>query len=125
MHTYFSNTNHYKTFTLPFNTFLFLSIQAEEVPDSLLTESYIQHIHLRNPQRALQLLNLAEQRQLPNLPSFRIHRLVTALKMQGKYEESIRLCKETIDLARQINNLVMEGKHIYRVMCLFRYESAG
>ena len=48
--------------------FLFLPIQAEEVPDSLLTESYIQHIHLRNPQRALQLLNLAEQRQLPNLP---------------------------------------------------------
>lgn len=140
--------------------FLFLPIQAEEVPDSLLTESYIQRIHLRNPQRALQLLNLAEQCQLPNLPPFRIdmlrvmcheaageyllkedcahralaydsvklvpdrklqmlHSLATALKMQGKYEESVRLCKETIDLARQLNNLMIEGKTHIIVGCIY------
>ena len=46
---------------------LFVRAGHEVVSDSLLHDRYIQSIHLRTPDRALQLLDSAEQRHLPDI----------------------------------------------------------
>lgn len=45
---------------------------AETIPDSLLNEKYITRIHLSDPDRALNLLDEAARRQLPEMKPFRI-----------------------------------------------------
>lgn len=62
-------------------TFLFLlallwlrlpaSAQDSHIPDSLLNEQYIQKLQLTNPQRALQLIDEAERRHIPDFPRYR------------------------------------------------------
>ncbi|WP_418696405.1 helix-turn-helix domain-containing protein [Bacteroides sp.] len=54
---------------------LFVRAGHEVVSDSLLHDRYIQSIHLRTPDRALQLLDSAEQRHLPDMEPFKIDML--------------------------------------------------
>ena len=64
----------------------FVSMKAQSVPDSVLSYWNIQNIYLRDPDYALQLLDSAEARNLPNLPLFKINRLRSmCYDMKGEY----------------------------------------
>lgn len=64
----------------------FVSMKAQPVPDSVLSYWNIQNIYLRDPDYALQLLDSAEARNLPNLPLFKINRLRSmCYDMKGEY----------------------------------------
>lgn len=66
--------------------FLALPLSAENIPDSLLNEVYIRSIHLRNPQRALQLLDEAEKRRVSGLEPYKIDILRTmCYDVTGEY----------------------------------------
>lgn len=64
----------------------FVSMKAQSVPDSVLSYWNIQNIYLRDPDYALQLLDSAEARNLPNLPLFKINRLRSmCYDVKGEY----------------------------------------
>ena len=64
----------------------FVSMKAQPVPDSVLSYWNIQNIYLRDPDYALQLLDSAEARNLPNLPLFKINRLRSmCYDVKGEY----------------------------------------
>lgn len=64
----------------------FVSMKAQPVPDSVLSYWNIQNIYLRDPDYALQLLDSAEARNLPNLPLFKINRLRSmCYHVKGEY----------------------------------------
>lgn len=48
-----------------------VAAQDSHIPDSLLNEQYIQRLQLTDPQRALQLLDEAERRHVPDFPRYR------------------------------------------------------
>lgn len=142
---------------LYFFLLLFLGVShaaARPVSDSMLHADSIQRIFLREPDKALQLLDAAEQRRIPGLEPFRIDmlrsmcyevkgdmalkeryvrralasdsvrlvprrrmRMLTSLagvlEIQGKYDEGVRLCREAIDLARELGDRAEEGKMLF------------
>lgn len=136
-------------FLLPWLVVFGLPVRTDS--DAMLHPDSIQRIFLQEPDRALYLLDIAEQRRLPQLQPFMIDILrsmcyqvkdeqtlkehyarraleqdsvrlvpvrklkmmawlVGTLDVQGKYEEGIRLCRETIDLARELENVGVEGE---------------
>lgn len=64
---------------------LFIRAERENVSDSLLNVGYIRSIHLRTPDRALQLLDSAEQLRLPGMEPFQID-MLRAMCYEVKHE---------------------------------------
>ncbi|WP_052356286.1 AraC family transcriptional regulator [Bacteroides timonensis] len=124
---------------------------AEDIPDSLLTEKHITHLHLTAPDSALLLLDEAERRHTPGMELFRIDllrsmtygsksmytlcehyirralasdsvqlvpkrklralsQLTITLEQRNMYEEGIRTANETLILARQLGQSIVESQ---------------